>query len=51
MLILIAMDGTDTGLAIAPICIVFLFAGWVIYASCKKKTTLEERINTENEII
>lgn len=45
------MDDIDTGLAIAPLCIVVLFAAWVIYASCKKKPALAERLDTENEII
>ena len=45
------MDGVDTGLAIAPIAIVVIFAFWVIYASCQKKPEVAQRLLTENEIV
>jgi hypothetical protein len=51
MLILIAMDGIYTGLAIAPICIIAVLAVWVLCASCQKKPELAERLITENEIV
>jgi hypothetical protein len=52
MLIAIAMDGVYTGLTIAPLCIVVVLAGWVIYASCQKRE--EARLTqplVENEIV
>jgi hypothetical protein len=45
------MDAIDTGLAIAPLCTVVLFAAWVVYASCKKKPELAQRLIVENEIV
>jgi len=51
VLILVAMDGIYTGLAIAPICIILVLAVWVICASCQKKPELVERLITENEIV
>jgi hypothetical protein len=48
------MDDIDTGLAIAPLCIVVVFTAWIIYDSCQKKREIaveNEKLIMENEIV